>query len=66
MDRKQCIQDILADAGISLVIQECYTDEELYSFALEICLTKGESLEDILSEKVNVITGPSGWRSASS
>lgn len=50
MNRKEIIQGILVDSGISALVQECYTDEELYGFALEICLSKEESLEDILNE----------------
>lgn len=46
---KDAIRNILSDVGISINTQECYTEEELYNFALEVCLSRGETLEDVLS-----------------
>lgn len=46
--RKQIVQNILVDEGISFEVQEHYTDEELYAFAEDICNKRDEVLEDII------------------
>ena len=48
MTRKSIISDILVDEGVSLKVQEEFSDEELYAFAEEACMRNNECLEDIL------------------
>lgn len=47
--RKDVVQNILHDEGISIEVQYNYTDEELYEFAEELCEKNGESLEEVIA-----------------